>query len=296
MFIPEQQECKNSHRFVIVTGLSGAGKTLAIHSLEDMGYYCVDNIPQELIPAVARHCNEHGIEQVAVISDIRSGADFSANLSPIAGELCKLCFLPTLIFLEASEETLIRRFKETRRRHPLSTTECPLPEAIRLERQQLNELRAYADKIIDTSDTSTLAFKQQMAALFSPGESRGSILVDIFSFGHKHGTPMDADLLFDVRFLHNPFYVAELQTLTGEDQRVVDYVMTDPGAPELLGKLNDLLQFSLPRYDYEGKSYLTVGVGCTGGKHRSVVFARLLADFVRSLGYDVVLEHRDISK
>jgi len=296
MFIPDQQECNNTHRFVIVTGLSGSGKTLAIHSLEDMGYYCVDNIPQELIPAVGKHCNEHDIVQVAVISDIRSGADFSENLSPIAGELCKLGFLPTLIFLEASEETLIRRFKETRRRHPLSTTECPLLDAIRNERQQLNELRAHADKILDTSDTSTYVFKQLMAALFSPGEGSAHILVDIFSFGHKHGTPMDADLLFDVRFLHNPFYVPDLQSLTGEDQRVVDYVMTDPGAEELLQRLNDLLLFSLPRYDDEGKSYLTVGVGCTGGKHRSVVYARLLADFVRAQGYDVVLEHRDINK
>lgn len=296
MYIPDQQECKNTHRFVIVTGLSGAGKTLAIHTLEDMGYYCVDNIPQELIPAVAQHCNEHGIMQVGIISDIRSGADFSKNLPDIAGKLCKLGFLPTMIFLEASEEALIRRFKETRRRHPLSSTELPLPDAIRQERQELNELRACADKIIDTSDTSTYAFKQQMASLFSSGEGSGHILVDIFSFGHKHGTPMDADLLFDVRFLHNPFYVAELQKLTGENQRVVDYVMEDPGAEELLQKLQELLLFSLPRYDDEGKSYLTVGIGCTGGRHRSVAFACLLANFVREQGYDVVLEHRDINK
>jgi UPF0042 nucleotide-binding protein len=227
--------------------------------------------------------------------DIRGGYFFQDLFSAVQ-MLRALGFSPRLIFLEATEETLVRRFKMTRRRHPLATRHRTLLESIRLERKQMQELRATADKIIDTTNTDAKTLKLEIASLFQEHATSGQMLVNVLSFGYKHGVPLDADLLFDVRFLRNPHYVPELQRLTGNDVAIEEYVMEDAAAPIYLEKLKDLLLFSLPRYGEEGKSYLTVGVGCTGGHYRSVVFARLLADFLRESGYEVVLNHRDIKK
>lgn len=282
--------------FIIVTGLSGAGKTQAVHCLEDLGFYCVDNMPPALLPQFASLCahSQGRVSRMAVVMDIRGGYFFS-ELAGVIETLRTLDFKPHLLFLESSEETLLRRFKETRRRHPLATRHRTLLESIRLERKQLQELRASADKIIDTTDTDSKRLKEDIAALFNERTS-GRMLVNVQSFGYKFGVPADADLLFDARFLRNPHYVPDLQPLTGTDPGVEQYVMEDPVAQEFLAKLEDLLLFTLPLYTEEGKSYLTVGIGCTGGHHRSVVLARLLAEYLREQNYEVVLEHRDLKR
>jgi len=282
---------------IVITGLSGAGKSQAVHCLEDMGFYCVDNMPPALLPHFAELCthSQGRVSRLAVVMDIRGGY-FFRDLITVVQQLHDMHFHPRLIFLEASEEVLLRRFKETRRRHPLATRHRTLQDSISLERRQMEELRATADKVIDTTNTDTKSLKQEIASLFERNMSTGQMLINVLSFGYKNGIPQGADLLFDVRFLRNPYYIAELQSLTGNDAAIEEYVMADPAAPIYLEKLRDLLQFSLPRYGEEGKSYLTVGIGCTGGHHRSVVFARLLVDFLREQGYEVVLEHRDIRK
>lgn len=292
----EQGQSSPSQEFVIVTGLSGAGKTQAVHCLEDMGFYCVDNMPPALLPQFAELCahSQGRVPRVAVVMDIRGGYFFT-DLSGVIETLRGLEFKPRLLFLEAAEETLLRRFKETRRRHPLATRHRTLLESIRLERKQMQELRASADKIIDTTNTDPKRLKEDIAALFNE-RATGRMLVNVLSFGYKFGVPVDADLVFDVRFLRNPHYVPELQPLTGADSHVEAYVMEDPAAVEFLAKLQDLLNFTLPLYADEGKSYLTVAIGCTGGHHRSVVLARLLGNFLRDRGYEVVLEHRDMKR
>ncbi len=289
-----KHERKSPMDFVIVTGLSGAGKTLAVHGLEDMGFFCVDNMPPALLPQFAELCahSQGRISRIAVVMDIRAG-HFFQNLPEMVQTLRGLGFSPKLIFLEAEEATLVRRFKETRRRHPLATRHRTLLDSIRLERKQLQELRAGADKVIDTTEMGPKTLKDEFTMLFTGREQPARMLVNVRSFGYKHGVPSDADLMFDVRFLRNPHYVPELQPFTGADAAVEAYVLADPDARPYLDKLKDLLAFSLPRYSDEGKSYLTVAIGCTGGRHRSVVFARLLGDFLRAQGYEVVLEHRD---
>ncbi len=283
--------------FVVVTGLSGAGKTQAVHCLEDMGFYCVDNMPPALVPQFAELCahSQGRVARVAVVMDIRGGY-FFASIAEVIETLRTLGFKPRLLFLESAEETLLRRFKETRRRHPLATRHRTLLDSIRLERKQMQELRASADKVIDTTDTDPKTLKEEIAALFNERVSGGRMLVNVLSFGYKHGVPIDADLMFDVRCLRNPHYVPHLQPLTGADPGIEAYVMEDAVSREYLQKLKELLAFSLPLYGDEGKSYLTVAIGCTGGHHRSVVFARLLADYLREQGYEVVVEHRDLKK
>jgi len=291
---PEQ---KRPQDFLIVTGLSGAGKTQAVHCLEDMGFYCVDNMPPTLIPQFAELCtrSQGHITRVAVVTDIRGGYFFQ-QLSDVVLALRALGFMPRVIFLEASEETLLRRFKESRRRHPLATRHRTLLESIRLERKKMQELRAGADRVIDTSATNAKDLRDAIATMVNSEVTTGQMQVNVMSFGYKHGVPLDADLMFDVRFLRNPHYVPELQPQFGTDAAVEAYVMDDPAAQPYLDKLKDLLAFSLPKYGEEGKSYLTVAIGCTGGHHRSVVFTQLISIYLRDLGYDVVVEHRDIKK
>lgn len=293
----EHDKDKLPQDFVIITGLSGAGKTQAIHCLEDMGFYCVDNMPPALVPQFAELCahSQGRVSRVAVGMDIRGGY-FFANIAEVVRTLHALGFNPRLIFLESSEEMLLRRFKETRRRHPLATRHRTLLESIRLERKQMLEIRAVADKVIDTTDTVTKTLKDEIAALFSDRVPSGRMLVNVLSFGYKHGVPVDSDLVFDVRFMRNPHYQAHLQPLTGVDAAVEEYVMQDPGAAVFLEKVRDLLVYTLPLYNEEGKSYLTVAIGCTGGRHRSVVIARQLAQFMSEQGYEVVLEHRDMKR
>jgi len=286
-----------TEEFVIVTGLSGAGKTQAMHGLEDMGFFCVDNMPPALLPQFAELCahSQGRISRIAVVVDIRGGY-FLRDLADELTKLRTLGFNPRLVFLESSEDTLVRRFKETRRRHPLATRHRSLLDSIRFESRQLAELRGRADKIIDTSNLNPRSLKEEIAQLLSDHVTPEQMLVTLLSFGYKYGVPTTADLVFDVRFLRNPHYIPELQPLTGADVVIVDYVMADPAAPEYLHKLEDLLLFTLPRFKEEGKSYLTVAIGCTGGRHRSVVFARLLGDTLRAQGYAIELEHRDWKK
>jgi RNase adapter protein RapZ len=288
---------QQAREFIIVTGLSGAGKSHAIRALEDMGYYCVDNMPPALIPQFAELCSQSGarMARVAVLTDVR-GHQFRQDITEVTQMLRNLGFTPRVLFLEASEEILIRRFKETRRRHPLASKHRTLQESIRLEQRLLQDLRAAADKVVDTTDTEPRALKQEIATLFSGNARPMKLQVNVLSFGFKNGSPSDADLMFDVRFLRNPHYVPDLQPLTGIDPAVEAYVMADPDTKPYLTRVEELLGFCLPRYGKEGKSYLTVAVGCTGGHHRSVVIARHLADFLRKSGYEVVLEHRDIKK
>jgi UPF0042 nucleotide-binding protein len=294
----QHDNSQHPREFVIVTGLSGAGKTQAIHCLEDMGFYCVDNMPAALIPQFAELCTHSGgrITRVAVVMDIRGEYLFDQNSAEVVVRLRDLGYHPRLLFLEAAEEILVRRFKETRRRHPLATRHRTLLDSIRLERKQMLELRSAADKVIDTTRTESRTLKEEVSSLFSERKHTGRLLVNVLSFGFKHGVPLDADLMFDVRFLRNPHYVPELHALTGIDQDVEAYVLADEAAPVYLSKLQDLLEFSLPRYEAEGKSFLTIAVGCTGGQHRSVVFARLLGDFCRAKEFEVVIEHRDMKK
>ena len=290
-------ENKPLQQMVIITGLSGAGKSQAVQVLEDLGFYCVDNMPPALVPQFAELCahSQGRVSRLAVVMDIRGGYFFQ-DLSGAIQNLRAIGFTPRLIFLEATEETLVRRFKETRRRHPLATRHRTLLESIRLERKQMQDLRAIADKVLDTTNTDPKSLKSEIASLFKEKSTTDRMQVNVVSFGYKHGIPLDADLLFDVRFLRNPHYQQELQALTGADPTIESFVMADENAEVYLKKLQDLILFSLPRYGDEGKSYLTVGIGCTGGHHRSVVFARLLADVLRANGYEVVLEHRDIKK
>ncbi len=297
MKTPHRADHKQPHDLIIITGLSGAGKTQAVHCLEDLGFYVVDNLPPALLTQFADLCaRSHGrVSRIAAVMDIR-GERFAKNISEVVAELQALGFRARLIFLEAAEEVLVRRFKETRRRHPLATRHRTLLESIRMERKQLQDFRAGADKIIDTTNTNSKTLKEEITALFSDQLSAQKMQVNILSFGYKYGVPTDADLLFDVRFLRNPHYQPAMQGLTGNDPTVQEYVMADPDAPSYLEKLQDLLTFSLPRYGEEGKCYLTVGVGCTGGRHRSVVFARLIADHLRKQGYEVLLDHRDMKK
>ncbi len=283
--------------FIIVTGMSGAGKTQVIHVLEDMGFYCVDNLPPMLLLQFADLCarTNSQVSRVAAVIDIR-GERFTENFADQVNTLKQYGFTPRLIFLESSEEILVRRFKETRRRHPLAGRHRSLLESIRLERKHLESLREIADKVIDTSDNSTRGLKDEIISLIDDGKTCTGMLVNVLSFGFKYGLPTDSDLVFDVRFLKNPHYIPELREHTGIEKEVEDYVMTDPDAPLFLEKLKDFIDFTVPRYSCEGKSYLTIAIGCTGGRHRSVMYARKIAEHITSSGYRVVLEHRDWKK
>jgi len=283
-------------RFVIISGLSGAGKTRVLQSLEDLGYFCVDNLPPGLIPKFAELCSrpESKLTRVALVTDIRGG-EFFDSLFESLEYLEESGFPYQILFLEADDETLVRRYKETRRRHPLAQQGSVL-EGIREERQRLQELRGRATWIIDTTDLAPQKLREQIIEIFSRDEGLQKMIITLVSFGFKHGLPLDADLIFDVRFLPNPHYVEALRPLDGNDERVREYVMKWPAAQRFLRRLQGLIEFLLPHYEHEGKSQLTVGIGCTGGRHRSVVIAERLAEWIRGKGYTVLVEHRDISR
>ncbi|MEW6546945.1 MAG: RNase adapter RapZ [Bacillota bacterium] len=279
-------------QLVIITGLSGAGKSLAVRTLEDLGFFCVDNLPPELIPKFAELCQQGRLQRVALVVDIRGGEFFGEVFSAL--EHLEAVGLPyRIIFLEASDEVLVRRYKETRRRHPLAPHGGIL-EGIQEERRRLQELRGRAHIVLDTSDLSPQKLREEVMQLFA-GRRRGLIVV-VRTFGYKHGIPLDADLVLDVRFLPNPNYVDSLRDLDGTDPRVRDYVLRWPVSRRFLRLLGGLFRFLLPQYVAEGKTQLTVAVGCTGGRHRSVVVAEYLADFFRRLGHTVLTEHRDIGE
>jgi len=282
--------------FVIVTGQSGAGKSEAIHCFEDLGFFCVDNLPPALIPKLAELCahSQGKVSRAAVMVDVRGGAFFDDLASSLA-ELERMGCDYRILFIAASDEALVRRYKETRRRHPLAGQKRSLLGSIRGERKLLAALKEKAHKVIDTSDLPVQQLRAEVASLFA-ARGTGGMIVTVISFGYKLGVPLDADLVFDLRFLPNPHYVRELRPLSGKDGPVRDYVMASSGAAEFLQRLFDFLDFVLPLYAREGKAYLTIALGCTGGRHRSVALAPQVADHLRPQGYRVIVEHRDIAK
>lgn len=283
-------------RFVIITGLSGAGKTEAIRSFEDMGYFCVDNLPPALLPKFVELCAQPGgkIRRIALVIDIRGGEFFDA-VADALDRLGDMGFSYDVVFLEASDEALIRRFKETRRRHPLAPTGSLL-EGITAERSRLETLRARATKIIDTTHLSPHQLKEKITQAFATDQDLTGLSVRVLSFGYRFGLPLDADLVFDVRFLPNPHWVEELRPRTGLEPDVRDYVFHSPPTKEYLRRLTSFVNFMLPGFVKEGKAQLVIALGCTGGRHRSVVLAEAVGEFLRDRGYRVQVEHRDVAK
>ena len=283
-------------RFIVLTGLSGSGKSHAIRALEDLGYFCVDNLPTSLIPTLADLVRREGISRVAIVVDIREKS-FLNDFPKVFRKLRGMKGLnPALIFLEASHETLVRRFSETRRPHPMAPDKSP-SEGIRAERQRMRGIRSMADQIIDTSALTVHQLRQTFAAFSGVARSeKAKLAVNLISFGFKHGLPMDADLVFDVRFLPNPHFVQRLRPKTGRDPEVIKFMEEHAATGELLDRLTDLLKFLVPQYVAEGKSYLTIGIGCTGGRHRSVMVAERLRKALAHLpGSRVRVQHRDIA-
>jgi len=285
-----------SGRFVVITGLSGSGKSQAIRALEDLGYFCVDNLPTMLIPTLAQLTVQPGTElqKVAIVVDVREGT-FLSQFPRVWRQLKKMPRLnPSLIFLEATHAALVRRFSETRRPHPLAADRS-VSEGIADERGRLNAIRAMADEIVDTSDLTVHELRSRFMALARDQAQRTPLVVTLVSFGFKHGVPLDADLVFDARFLPNPHFVPRLKPLTGRDRRVVRFIERHAITHEFVQRLADLLRFLVPQYVSEGKTYLTIGVGCTGGRHRSVMLAEKLRHILEDMdGVKVRVRHRDL--
>lgn len=283
-------------RFVIVTGMSGAGKSTVLKFLEDINFFCVDNLPPALIPKFAELCYEQGgeIDKVAMGIDIRGGKLFS-DLFSVLSTLQGLGYDYEILFLDAAEKTLIKRYKESRRSHPLSKGGS-IAEGIAKERQMLEEVKKKATYIIETSHILTRELKEQINRIFLENQKFESLIITVCSFGFKYGIPVDSDLVFDVRFLPNPFYIQELKELTGNDAPVYDYVMSFEESNIFLDKLTDMLEFLIPQYIKEGKNQLIIGIGCTGGKHRSVTLANALYKKLYEKNHNILLKHNDIEK
>jgi UPF0042 nucleotide-binding protein len=282
---------------VLITGFSGAGKSQAMACFEDAGYFCVDNLPSEMIRSLSELFMHAGskVERAAVVCDARGGTYFE-GIARVLDELDERGTPHRILFLTASDEVLIDRYKETRRRHPLASGGV-VTDGIQIEKDLLNGLRERADLVIDTSDLSAGRFRKVVADKMLPRTTRGKLAITVLTFGFKHGSPRDADLLFDVRFLPNPHYEAELRDKTGLDPEVVDFVESSAGLKEFYDHLEPLLDYLLDAYEKEGKAHLTIGIGCTGGRHRSVVIAERLARVYADRGeYLVDVVHRDVEK
>jgi UPF0042 nucleotide-binding protein len=283
-------------RFVIITGLSGAGKSETMHCFEDLGFFCVDNLPPILIPKFAELCaqSDGRINRIALVVDIRGGSFFD-DIFDALEILEQNGFSYEILYLEAKEEVLIRRFKETRRRHPMSA-EGSILEGIRAEKERLQEIRGKATRIIDTSDITVRNHHELINQYYAELPEQEKMLITVVSFGFKNGIPLDADLVFDVRFLPNPHYVDSLRALNGNQTEVLNYVLKWPITLRFLAKLYDFIDFLGPHYVKEGKANLIIGIGCTGGQHRSVAMANKLGDYLRTKGYRVAVYHRDIDR
>ena len=281
---------------LIISGLSGGGKSKAASFLEDMGFYIVDNMPAAMILKFAEFCAgvSGRYDRVALVYDVRTASSFT-ELFDVLDKL-KSMGLCRMLFLEAAPETIIKRYKETRRRHPLRGETDSLEEAVRREREMMQPVKERADYVIDTSRTSTAQLRGELLRLFGQGEERGAMTVNVTSFGFKYGLPLEADLVLDVRFMPNPFYIQDLRPKTGLDKAVADYVFSFQQTRDFMKKLEDLLSFTLPLYAEEGKTSLTIAVGCTGGHHRSVSVARCVAAYLTELGYPAFENHRDITR
>ena len=285
-------------RCVIVTGMSGAGKSTALKMLEDVGYFCVDNLPVPLIPKMADLLRVPGSElnKAALGVDIRSGESL-AEMAEVLKELDLAGMKYEILFLESSDNVLIKRYKETRRFHPLAGNDGRVDQGIRKERERIEFLREKADYLVDTSHMLTRELKTQLNKIFVRNKEYKNLYISVLSFGFKYGIPADADLVFDVRFLPNPYYIEELRPKSGNDQEVRDYVMGNRKAEEFLYKMTDLVEFLIPNYVKEGKTQLVIAIGCTGGKHRSVTLANELFEALnRDEDYGIRIEHRDIGK
>jgi UPF0042 nucleotide-binding protein len=283
--------------FVVITGLSGAGKSYAIKCFEDMGFFCVDNLPSTLIPTFADLVTRspRPAARVALGVDVREGEYFSHLLDALH-EVKARGHRVEVLFLEASDEALVRRFHETRRRHPLGDEGRHVLEAIRAERKAMAHLREIADRIIDTSGVTVHQLKARLAELYVNPDTRTGLAISLVSFGFKHGLPVDADLVLDVRFVPNPHFVDELRPFDGRDARVRNFVVEQEATRGFLDRLQALLEFLLPWYQREGKAYLTIAIGCTGGRHRSVVLAEELRRFLSGQGFTPTVVHRDLER
>ena len=295
---PNQETRDETPDIVIITGLSGSGMSSATNAFEDLGYFCVDNLPVTMLRTFARlvtgRSGDKGIERAAIVIDIREGtflADFGEQLAALRAAGLGVYVL----FLEASDDVLQHRFSETRRPHPADNGQGLL-QAIRAERTAMARVRSEADQIIDSSEHTVHTLRSHLLERFSPERKGGPMRVQVLSFGHKFGNPGDLELLFDVRHLPNPHFVPELKPLSGHDRRVVKYLRSQPEVEETLKRFGDLLDYLLPLYQREGKSYVTVGIGCTGGRHRSVMVANALARRLRTAGFDAHVVHRDVRK
>lgn len=283
--------------FAVITGLSGAGKSETIKCFEDMGFFCIDNLPPSLIPKMAELCTLPGskVKQVAVVCDVRGGEFFD----DLFGELQKLNTLGVkyqIVFLEASDEVLVKRFKETRRRHPLAEG-GEIVEGIKREREIMEQLRGQANLVIDTSSLAPFELKDKIrTAILKKDKQKKGVMITVMSFGYKFGMPLDADLVMDVRFMPNPHYVESLRHFDGTNENVRDFVLNRTETQKFLRKLKGLLAFLMPRYVAEGKTHLTIAIGCTGGTHRSVAIVEEIAKFLQDRDYDVVVRHRDCGR
>ena len=278
---------------VVVTGMSGSGKGTVLKTFEDLGFFCIDNLPVPLIPKFVEGINVSGgeVRNAALVIDIRAGERLH-GVEHLIGELRKSAFHLFLLYLEARDDVLVRRFSETRRPHPLSGGR-PLREAIQMERRRLRKLRELADYTIDTSDSNVHEVKALVMERFRKHPRSSDLNLNLLSFGYKNGIPLEADLLFDARFLPNPYFVPRLKALSGRDREVVKYLRSFPQTKEFVKRIGDLLQYLLPNYLKEGKSYLTIAVGCTGGRHRSVFVAEELAKVLKNRRRAIRVHHRD---
>ncbi len=287
-------DAPHAPELVIVTGMSGSGKASVLKAFEDLGYYCVDNLPVELIPRFAEMALQSAeIRRTALVVDVREGS----KLDQLPGILKAVRrTIPTkVVFLEASDAALLRRFSETRRPHPLGA-DTPVNTSIKAERRHLAAIRALADMVIDTSKFNVHELRAHVTERFREQATERSILVSCVSFGFRHGVPEEADLVFDVRFLPNPHFVPEFRPLTGRDKRVADYIRSFPQTEEFIARISDLLVYLLPHYIHEGKSYLTISFGCTGGQHRSVMIAEEVGKRLHKAGYRLKVVHRDMPR
>jgi UPF0042 nucleotide-binding protein len=283
---------------IIITGLSGSGMTSAVNAFEDLGYFCVDNMPLTLLPTFARLVHSGSdrgrIDRAALVISFREG-HFLGEFAKQLRQLQRQGLNVTVIFFEASHQALARRFSETRRPHPAERGKG-LPDALRAERATMKPVRALADEVVDTSEHTVHSLRKLLLDRFSPREDSLPLRVQVLSFGHRFGAPREMELLFDVRHLPNPFFIDALRPLSGSDRRVIKYLKDQPEVEETLRRFTDLLFYLLPQYRREGKSYLTVGIGCTGGRHRSVMVANELAKRLRKAGFDARAAHRDVRK